>query len=261
MFSALLTNSVPGGYDRARWGLSFLLAAGLHLAATAAVLHRRPASAPPAGAAAAILVDIGPVLTAPPNPQSDIPPGPEQTETPLVNPAEETVTEPTPPLEEAPVTPVVENAEAVLPLVLEPEPVEVEQRQQQTALVERTTAPPALSAPPGAAAMAPTEGASSPMASDAAIRWQSVLLGHLERHKRYPSRAKRRRQEGVVSVRLTLTRDGYVLERRIAVSSGVAALDAEALALINRAQPLPPPPPEIRGEFIELVAPIEFFIR
>ena len=261
MFSALPAKSVPGGYDRVRWGLCFLLAAGLHLAVAAAVLHRRPASAPPADAAAAILVDIGPVLTAPPSPQSDVPPGPEQIATPPADAADEPATEPTPLLEEASVAAVVENAEVILPPIPEPEPVEAEQPQRQTAPVERTTAPPALTAPPGAAPMAPMEGASSPMALDAAIRWQSVLLGHLERHKRYPSRARRRRQEGVVSVRLTLNRNGYVLERRIAVSSGVSALDAEALALIDRAQPLPPPPSEIRGEIIELVAPVEFFIR
>ena len=260
MFSALPIKSVPGGFDRVRWGFCFLLAAGLHLAVAAAVLHRRPASAPPADAAAAILVDIGPVLAAPPNPRSDIPPGPEQVATPPADAADKPVTEPAP-LEETPVAPVVKNAEAVLPPPPEPEPVETEQPQRQTAPVERTTARPALTAPPGAAPMAPMEGASSPMASDAAIRWQTVLLGHLERHKRYPSRARRRRQEGVVSVRLTLNRNGYVLERRIAVSSGVSALDAEALALIDRAQPLPPPPPEIKGDIIELVAPIEFFIR
>ena len=260
MFFALQTTGAPGGLDRVRWGVCFLLAAGLHLAVAAAVLYRRAPSAP-VDAAAAILVEIGPALTAPPNPQSDIPPGPEQMETPPADAAEEPVTEPAPPLEEALVTPVVENAEVVLPPMPEPEPVEAEQLQQPIASVDRTTAPPALSAPPGETAMAPMEGASSPMTSDGAIRWQSVLLGHLERHKRYPSRAKRRRQEGVVSVRLTLARDGYVLARRIAVSSGVSALDAEALALIDRAQPLPPPPPEIRGEIIELVAPIEFFIR
>lgn len=83
----------------------------------------------------------------------------------------------------------------------------------------------------------------------------------MRRSERYPSWARRRRQEGVVSVRLTLARDGYVLARRIVLSSGVSALDAEALALIDRAQPLPPPPSEIRGDVIELVAPVEFFIR
>ena len=40
--------------------------------------------------------------------------------------------------------------------------------------------------------------------------------------------------------------------------SGSSLLDAEAVAMIHRADPLPPPPPEIEGETIELIVPIRF---
>jgi protein TonB len=38
-------------------------------------------------------------------------------------------------------------------------------------------------------------------------------------------------------------------------------LDAEALALVQRAQPLPPLPPEMEQATIELVVPLRFQLR
>ena len=42
-------------------------------------------------------------------------------------------------------------------------------------------------------------------------------------------------------------------------SSGSAALDAETLALVRRAQPFPPPPPDLAGS--EMTVPLRFSIR
>jgi protein TonB len=52
---------------------------------------------------------------------------------------------------------------------------------------------------------------------------------------------------------------GHLLSSRIIASSGSAALDAETLALVQRAQPFPPPPPELSGS--ELTVPLSFNIR
>ena len=38
-------------------------------------------------------------------------------------------------------------------------------------------------------------------------------------------------------------------------------LDEEALALLLRAQPFPPPPPEVPGEHVDLSVPIRFNLR
>jgi protein TonB len=51
-----------------------------------------------------------------------------------------------------------------------------------------------------------------------------------------------------------------VVASRIAHSSGYAALDAEALALVQRVDPFPPPPPEFNGS-LTLTVPIVFKIR
>lgn len=58
---------------------------------------------------------------------------------------------------------------------------------------------------------------------------------------------------GVVELRFKLSATGAVSEARIARSSGDAALDAEALALLARASPLPS-----RGRDTALIVPIEF---
>jgi len=44
-------------------------------------------------------------------------------------------------------------------------------------------------------------------------------------------------------------------------SSGSGLLDRETLALIERAQPMPPPPPEMAGSQIAVVVPIRYNIR
>jgi protein TonB len=55
-----------------------------------------------------------------------------------------------------------------------------------------------------------------------------------------------------------MDRDGRVLGYSIVRSSGRPALDNEALAMIERASPLPPAPPEIREQVVQLVVPVHF---
>jgi protein TonB len=87
------------------------------------------------------------------------------------------------------------------------------------------------------------------------------LQAHLARFKRYPAEAQMRRQEGTPMLRFTMTRDGRVLSFGLASSSGHEALDREALSLLDRAQPLPPLPPEVSQATIELVVPLRFQLR
>jgi protein TonB len=125
-------------------------------------------------------------------------------------------------------------------------------------------------APPSAAPTAPTaSGAPSPAPSVAAPQpnpravaaWQGTLLAHLARHKRYPRTSQDRGDQGVVHLRFTMTRQGRVLAQRIERTSGHAPLDAEALDLIQRAQPLPAPPADMPGEQFDLLIPIQFSLR
>jgi protein TonB len=52
-----------------------------------------------------------------------------------------------------------------------------------------------------------------------------------------------------------------VIVSRVVRSSGASALDEEALALLRRAQPFPPPPPELPGGRVDLTMPIRFNLR
>jgi TonB family protein len=89
----------------------------------------------------------------------------------------------------------------------------------------------------------------------------TTLFGHLNRYKRYPASARMRRQEGVVSLRFSMDREGRVLSYEIAKTSGSDALDNEARELIKRAQPLPAIPVAFRRDTLDLVVPIEFFLN
>src|SRR5690606_41919133 len=74
--------------------------------------------------------------------------------------------------------------------------------------------------------------------------WESRLLGHLKRYKRYPNDARRRGQEGVVKVRFVIDARGKVIDHQLVGRSGSPSLDRATLHMIRRAQPLPAPPPE-----------------
>jgi TonB family protein len=106
---------------------------------------------------------------------------------------------------------------------------------------------PALPIRPDAAAKPPTQ---------AIANWQLSLLAHIDRFKRYPAQA--RGAEGVANLSFSIDRKGRLLSSRIVKSSGSAILDAETLALIRRAQPLPPPPNEVDTASLSFVVPINF---
>jgi protein TonB len=91
--------------------------------------------------------------------------------------------------------------------------------------------------------------------------WERLVLAALERKKRYPASAQRRGQQDTVHVQIIIDRSGNVLEARVLRSMHNRELDTEAVALVHRASPLPAPPDSILGESIDLVVPVEFFIR
>ncbi|AMW35360.1 energy transducer TonB [Haematospirillum jordaniae] len=91
--------------------------------------------------------------------------------------------------------------------------------------------------------------------------WHGQILSHLERHKHYPRLAKARYQEGTVIIRFRIARTGDVLSVALEESSGFPLLDQEGLDLVRRASPLPPPPPGTESSALELVSPIQFYLR
>ena len=110
--------------------------------------------------------------------------------------------------------------------------------------------------PPVATAPSPSASAS---VSSAIASWQQSLVARLAKVQRYPAQA--RGVQGVVSLAFTIDRHGAVVSSRIVESSGSAVLDAEALALIKRATPLPPPPADMADGDLSFVVPIRFATR
>ena len=82
--------------------------------------------------------------------------------------------------------------------------------------------------------------------------YRDRLAAHLQRFKQYPSGAKAAGEQGTAMLSFTVGRDGQVLGSRLAGSSGHPALDAETMAMIRRAQPLPSFPPETDAVVAEL---------
>ena len=70
--------------------------------------------------------------------------------------------------------------------------------------------------------------------------WNALLAAWLAANRRYPDEARRRGEEGEVTVRFTVAPDGRVSEAAMVKGSGFAALDAAALRLLQGAT-LPAP--------------------
>ena len=91
--------------------------------------------------------------------------------------------------------------------------------------------------------------------------FQQRLLRHLDQNKRYPQTSQRRRQQGTAMLRFTMDAEGNVLSFRLEKTSGHETLDAEVLAMIKRAEPLPKIPADLGRDRLELVVPVQFALR
>jgi periplasmic protein TonB len=134
------------------------------------------------------------------------------------------------------------------------------QSPHQAAAAPLTTAPPDVTTKAAPTPAAPTPGTSDVPAS-IRVSWQKAVISHLNRFKRYPDAARARGIQGIVKVEFTIDREGRVLDSHVAQSSGSPTLDAEALATLQRANPLPAPPAKAAETTFYLVLPIHFRIR
>jgi protein TonB len=110
--------------------------------------------------------------------------------------------------------------------------------------------------PPPPPTVAPTEGRQDASGVNPLPAWQKEISKILENNKRFPSEARAKR--GVTKVAFNMDRQGKVTSARIVASSGTSAFDQEALELVQRAQPYPPPPSVLPGPEVTLTVPIRF---
>lgn len=187
--------------------------------------------------------------TAPPEEFAEAPPeetDPPDEEIPLL----ETVEVPVPTPRPAPPKPAREKARTEAP------PPAKRNQQAQDASKQAVEAQARVAPSDRNAARQTASGVFSSSVSPA--RWQSRLMAHLERRKRYPSGARARREEGTVHVRFRIDAAGNVLSVSLARSSGHPELDEEVLSLVRRASPVPAPPPGVSSI---ITAPVRFSVR
>jgi protein TonB len=222
--------------DLRRWAISGMIVVFAYGGIAAAMVNWRDPvdQAEPAGA---IVVEFAPMPVLPPEQvQSDaVPDKPiEKVEEKVEAKAEEEIKEKVQP------KPVEEPPRAAVPMTTPPAPA------------------PQIAALPAA----PVEGKPDPAATKAMQVWMGQLSARLERNKRYPAAAAAQREKRTVEVFFSLDRQGRVVESRILKSSGVAAFDQEALAVLHRAEPFPVWPREqFAGEHLPLTLPVIFPLK
>jgi protein TonB len=271
--------------DLRRWAICGAIVVAAHGVVAAAVVNwwDPVESAEPA---AGIVIEIAPVPVAPPQQQTEIPPGPEMvmSDASPDRPVESVEEKPEAKVEqtvEAKVEQKVEEKVASKPVEepppevapapdpevaveLPPPPTvkqEAPQRQEPRPPAPTTSAPQAIPEQTAAVPAAPTQGQPNPNTSSAMPTWKTQIAALLERNKRYPPAAQSRSERGVARVFFSLDRQGRLIDSRVLRSSGAAALDEEALALLRRVQPFPKPPAELAGERVELIVPIRFNLK
>ena len=269
----------------ARWSGSAAIIVALHAALIALGVAWYARSPPPGVALPTIMVDLAPA-SAPSSPgvqPLDLPPGPEMREAdpppppPPEPPKQEAVQEqlaPTPPQENPiveappeqkvePSPPKPEPAKIVPDL---PRPVPVKPKPVRTEAKKPVDAPPAprTSAAPKAerqASLAPSSAPAGANSAAALASYNQLVAAHLQRFKQYPSGARAAGEQGTSRLSFTLGRSGQVLGSRLAGSSGHPSLDGETLAMVRRAQPFPPMPPELKQASMSFSIPVQFSIR
>jgi protein TonB len=268
----------------ARWSGSAAIIGALHAALIALGVAWYAHAPPPGVALPTIMVDLAPA-SAPSSPSVqplDLPPGPEMREAdppppPPEPPIQQVIQEqlaPTPsqenPVVEAPpeqkVAPPPPKPEPAKIVPDQPKSVPAKPKPVRTEVKKRTDAPPAprTSAAPKAERQASLTSSSAPAGATSAAAlasYNQMVAAHLQRFKQYPSGAKAAGEQGTSRLSFTLGRSGQVLGSRLAGSSGHPSLDGETLAMVRRAQPFPPMPPELQQASMSFSIPVQFSIR
>ncbi|HCV41291.1 energy transducer TonB [Pseudomonas vlassakiae] len=231
----------------ARYGGSLAIVLGVHAVAVLLTLNWSVPQAielPPA----AMMVELAPLPEpAPPPPPKAAP-------------------QPPAPVEEPPLPKVVEAPKPKIAIAKPPKPKPKPQppkpekkpeppKDEPPAKEQVADTPPSNTPPQKSAAPAPSIAANS----QALPTWQSDLLRHLAKYKRYPEDARRRGLQGINRLRFVVDAEGKVVSYSMAGGSGSAALDRATLEMIRRAGTVPKPPAELlTNGTIEVVAPFVY---
>lgn len=211
-------------------------------------------------------IEIGVELVAPRLDPTDLPVGPD-TEAAAASPAvieQKTVVEHTDlpkavPTETDDPDRVVAPNDTKKPEKDEPKITAVEAAPStESVATEETAMPTVENAPQAPRSVAPALG-TGVSAERERVTWQKELAAHFDKYKRYPS--DRSMQQAKVVVSFVLDRTGHVLSTGIVQGSGDPSFDAAALAMLQRSDPVPPPPPLVADEGLTFTLPVIFYVK
>jgi periplasmic protein TonB len=278
--SVMTANPFEPEKDTALWTVAALLVVALHVGIAAAYLLLRPA---PGERAEAPVVDVAfmpaetmPAPAAPealpaeptppverssieppkdePAPQPEPPPPPVALATPEPPSADQLTVMPPPPPK--PVEAAPEPKKPVAP----PEHTARKPARDEKAEKEKEEKHKVAQAKPAAApgskptrvALAPNPGADSEGAREGRASWKSEVLARIRRSATYTPNGS----SGTAQISFTVDRNGRLVSRRIAASSGSSALDSAAMSVLGRAQPFPHFPAGMTEAQITLTVPL-----
>jgi protein TonB len=256
-----------------RWAAAAVVVTGIHAGGGGLALLHWSSEHVAEKSAGSVAIELAPVAAAPPAEKTNLAFGPHLQEAAPATPAQRRPVDHVEKNQELPKvapSPLAPEPELALPIPESTEQPKPNQRSQAPSLQHQspehaaatplTTAPPDVAAKAAATPAAPTPGTSDVPAS-IRVSWHKAVISHLNRFKRYPDAARARGIQGIVKVEFTIDREGRLLDSHVAQSSGSPTLDAEALATLRRADPLPAPPPKAAEATFYLVLPIHFRIR
>jgi protein TonB len=212
-------------------------------------------------------IEIGLEMTAPRNEATDLPPGPD-TEASVASPAvqeqkaevkDTDLPKAIPTETEEPPDRVVTPDDSKKPVEDTTEKAVVQQSASTESIAAEATAMPSSEAAQDAPkSVAPAQGTGQ-AAQRMRVTWQKELVAHLDKHKKYP--AARQQKTAEIVVNFTIDRLGHVQSTSIVKSSGDAAFDEAAMAMVRRSDPVPAPPPLIADEGLSFTLPVIFRVK
>jgi periplasmic protein TonB len=251
----------PRHLSPAFWAAAAFIAVALHAGGVSlAFVSRQAEQESDLGAPA---IEIGVELAAPHVEQTDLPVGPD-TDAAAPSPAQveqKAVVEQSD-LPKAQVTEtedpdrVVSPNDNQKPKEDDPKVPTVQTQASSPSVAAEATATPSLQdAPDATQSIAPSPGTAESARRERAT-WQKELAAHFNKFKRYPGDRKTPRAEVVVS--FELDRVGHVISKHIVKGSGDAAFDDAALDMLQRADPVPAPPPLVADDGLLFSQPVVF---
>ncbi|HEJ9150328.1 TPA: energy transducer TonB [Serratia marcescens] len=240
-----------------RWALGLLLALAAHAALVLLFYWPQTAREPVALPPPAVMMSWAAQIEAPES--KPLPLGVQQAESAAAQPAEQQQQPDLPKLARADKAKIVtaqkKRAEHRPPQKAQPKPQE-QAKETRNAAASSAAAPQAQTISHQTAAPINSDANSN---AQAKLSWESLVKGKLNRIKDYPLDARSRRRSGMPQVSFSVDAQGRVSNVILLARSGTASLDREAVAVVSRAQPLPPPPPEMLQQgAVRVRMPIDF---